>query len=370
MRRTRRIASAVTALAATMVALCAPATPGASAVGVQLTTRQLAGQRVIYSYPGLTPPESLLQLIRAGEVAGVIFFGENISSPGQIRSVIQQLTVANQQSPVRAPLLLVTDQEGGLVRRLPGAPVLSQKQIGQASDAVAQAEEAGTTAGENLRGVGMNVNLAPVLDVYRQPGDFLDQYQRSYSRDPAVVASLGRAFVTAQQRITGVAAAAKHFPGLGAATAQQNTDAAPVSLDVPLSTLRGVDESPYPAAIGAGVKLVMLSWATYPALDSGRPAGLSPTVVQGELRGSLRFGGVTVSDALEAGALRAYGSTAQRSVLAAQAGIDLLLCSARDVNQGRDSVTGLVDALATGQLGQADFTAGAQRVTALRTTLG
>jgi beta-N-acetylhexosaminidase len=346
--------------------LASLATPMAARSAPLAVTRQLAGQRVIYSYPGLTPPASLLQHIRDGEVAGVIFFKENIAGLDQIRSVTAQLAAANAQSPVKAPLLLMTDQEGGQVRRLPGAPVLSEKQIGQSADSVAAAEEAGTTAGENLRGAGMNVNLAPVVDVYRTPGDFLDQYQRSYSQNPATAAVLSRAFVTAQQRITGVAATAKHFPGLGSATTQQNTDLGPVTLNASLSTLRNVDEAPYTA----GAKLVMLSWAVYPALDGTRPAGLSRAVIQDELRGHLGYTGVTVSDAIEANALQAYGTAGQRGVLAAQAGIDLLLCSARDVKQGEDSVTAMVDALNSGQLDPGVFNAAAQRVTALRVNVG
>ena len=150
-----------------------------------LTSLQLAGQRVIGSYAGLTPPASLVAGIGNGQLAGVIFFGANISSETQIAGVIRQLRQAQAQSPVRLPLLLMTDQEGGQVRRLPGQPVLSEKQIGQSADPVAAATAAGTGAGQNLAGVGMNVNLAPVLDVYRQPGNFIDQYQRSYSDDPA-----------------------------------------------------------------------------------------------------------------------------------------------------------------------------------------
>jgi beta-N-acetylhexosaminidase len=326
--------------------LASLATPMAARSAPLAVTRQLAGQRVIYSYPGLTPPANLLQHIRDGEVAGVIFFKENIAGLDQIRSVTAQLAAANAQSPVKAPLLLMTDQEGGQVRRLPGAPVLSEKQIGQSADSVAAAEEAGTTAGENLRGAGMNVNLAPVVDVYRTPGDFLDQYQRSYSQNPATVAVLS--------------------PGLGSATTQQNTDLGPVTLNASLSTLRNVDEAPYTA----GAKLVMLSWAVYPALDGTRPAGLSRAVIQDELRGHLGYTGVTVSDAIEANALQAYGTAGQRGVLAAQAGIDLLLCSARDVKQGEDSVTAMVDALNSGQLDPGVFNAAAQRVTALRVNVG
>src|SRR6202007_1748300 len=160
---------------------------------------QLAGQRVIYSYSGLNPPAVLLSLIRQGEAAGVIFFGQNISSKAQISAVIRTLEAADasQSNPVRAPLLLMTDQEGGEGRRLPGAPVLSEKQIGQSAHPILAATNAGTGAGQNLRGVGMNVNLAPVLDVFRAPGDFDDQFGRSYSMDPNVVSVLGAHFIRA-----------------------------------------------------------------------------------------------------------------------------------------------------------------------------
>ena len=87
----------------------------------------------------------------------------------------------------------------------------------------------------------------------------------------------GQAFITAQQQ-TGVAATAKHFPGLGSATKSQNTDTGPVTLNASLSGLRSKDEVPYPAAITAGVKLIMASWATYPALDAAQPT-MAPCAV-------------------------------------------------------------------------------------------
>ncbi|HEX3780361.1 MAG TPA: glycoside hydrolase family 3 N-terminal domain-containing protein [Pseudonocardiaceae bacterium] len=333
-----------------------------------LTPQQLAGQRVIYSYTGLTPPADLLQHIEAGEAAGVIFFGDNISNLTQISSVIQTLDQANAQSPVKEPLLLMTDQEGGEVRRLPGGPTNSEKTIGASSDPSAEAASAGTDAGQLLASVGMNVNLAPVLDVYRTPGDFDDQYQRSYSSNPNIAASAGSAFVTAQQK-TGVAATVKHFPGLGAATASEDTDTEPVTLNVSLSDLRGIDELPYPAAISAGVKLVMVSWAVYPSLDPNYPAGLSSIVVQQELRGRLGFQGVTITDALEAGALENFGTDSQRGVSAAGAGMDLLLCASGQPSQGDDVETGLVAALQSGQLNSASFNASVQRITNLRNSL-
>jgi beta-N-acetylhexosaminidase len=335
---------------------------------VRLTPAQLAGQRVIFSYPGLTPPASLLDQISAGEAGGVIFFGENITSLAQIAAVCAQLKEAHDASPVRSPLLLMTDQEGGIVRRLPGAPVLSEKQIGASPDPPAQAAEAGNGAGENLAGVGMNLNLAPVLDVYRQAGNFDDEFGRSYSMNPYVCAECGVAFVTAQQALD-IAATGKHFPGLGAATVDQNTDLGPVTLDVPLADLRSIDEVPFRAVIAAGVRLVMCSWAVYPALDPELPSGLSPAIVGGELRRRLRFRGVTITDALEAGAIAAFGTPAQCGVLAARAGMDVLLASARDVSEGQDTVAALADALQSHDLDPGQFEIALRRVLALRDSL-
>ncbi|MFY9774478.1 MAG: glycoside hydrolase family 3 N-terminal domain-containing protein [Trebonia sp.] len=335
---------------------------------VKLTPAQLAGQRVIFSYPGLTPPASLLDQISAGEAGGVIFFGENITSLSQIAAVVAQLNEAHAASPVRSPLLLMTDQEGGIVRRLPGEPTASEKQIGESADPAAEAADAGAGAGENLAGVGMNLNLAPVLDVYRQAGNFDDEFGRSYSMDPNVCAECGAAFVTAQQKL-GIAATAKHFPGLGAATVDQNTDLGPVTLDVPLADLRSIDERPFLAAIAAGVRLVMTSWAVYPALDPELPSGLSPTIVGRELRQRLKFRGVTITDALEAGAIASFGTPAQCGVLAAQAGMDVLLASARDVSEGQDTVAALAEALQNHTLNPGHFDIALRRVLALRDSL-
>ena len=335
---------------------------------VKLTPAQRAGQRVIFSYPGATPPASLLDQISAGQAGGVIFFGENITSLAQIAAVVAQLKEAHDASPVRSPLLLMTDQEGGIVRRLPGEPVLSEKQIGESADPAEEAAQAGNGAGQNLAGVGMNLNLAPVLDVYRQAGNFDDEFGRSYSMDPAVCAECGAAFITAQQPLR-IAATAKHFPGLGAATVDQNTDLGPVTLDVPLVDLRSIDEVPFRAAIAAGVRLVMTSWAVYPALDPQLPSGLSPAIVGGELRRRLKFRGVTITDALEAGAIAAFGTPAECSVLAARAGMDVLLCSARDVSEGQDTVAALADALQHHALDPGHFDIALRRVLALRDSL-
>ena len=335
-----------------------------------LTDRQLAGQRVIYSYSGHTPPPELLAKIRAGQVAGVIFFSGNISSQAQLSKVAGELQQAamSKSDPVREPLLLMTDQEGGMVRRLPGGPAKSEKQIGLSVHPASAARNAGRVAAANLRSAGLNVNLAPVLDVYRKAGNFIDQFGRSYSRDPAIVSQLGADFIQAQQG-KGVAATAKHFPGLGAAARSENTDLRPVTLNLSRNQIRSVDELPYRQAIAVGTKLIMVSWASYPSLGTRRPAGLASVVVQGELRTRLGYTGVTITDALEAGALRAYGGTAQRAVMAATAGMDLLLCSVQNPSQGIDAVTALTGAYRNGSLNRTKFRDSVRRILALRMSL-
>ncbi|HET9169446.1 MAG TPA: glycoside hydrolase family 3 N-terminal domain-containing protein [Actinospica sp.] len=342
--------------------------PGSPLAG--LTPVQLAGQRVIYSFSGTTVPSSLLRLIREGEVGGVIFFADNITSVAELAADAKQLDAAQQESPVHLPLLLMTDQEGGEVRRIAGGePTESELAIGQSANPASTAAAAGGGAARTLSDAGLNVNLAPVLDVYATPGDFIDAFQRSYSNDPQIVSQAGAAFIAAQQK-GGVAATAKHFPGLGTASTNEDTDNVPVTLNQPLSQLRSVDELPYQAAISVGVDLIMVSWAVYPALDANRPAGLSSAIVQGELRQRLGYGGVTITDALEAGALKAYGGPGQRAVDAAEAGMDILLCSSGSVSQGEEATQALASALQGGQLTAGSFNAAVARVDALRAKLG
>ena len=354
--------------------LAAVPTGGASATDAEplgLSPAQQVGQRVIWSYPGMTPPQALFDAIRAGLVGGVIFFGENINRTdrSQIQAVTSALAQAQVDSGIGYPLLLMTDQEGGIVQRLPGLPGISEKQIGASPDPVGTAQSAGTGAAQNLLDAGMNCNLAPVLDVFRQAGNFDDQFGRSYSMDPVVCGECGAASITAQQTL-GVVTTAKHFPGLGAATRAQNTDLGPVVLDVSLPDLRSIDELPFTYAINSNVDMIMTSWATYPALDSSLPSGLSPRIVRGELRGRLRYRGVTITDAIEAGALQAFGDTGERAVASVAAGMDIVLCSARDLSQGQDAVDALEAALADGQLDRGEAIHALERVLALRGRLG
>jgi beta-N-acetylhexosaminidase len=329
-----------------------------------LTDAQLAGQRIVYGFSGRTAPPALLQRIRQGRAAGVILFSYNIGTRAQIRRLVASLQRAAEDrdlpEALRAPLLIMVDQEGGQVRRLPGSPTVSPAEIGR-DGRTSMAFGAGRAAGQNLAGVGINVNLAPVVDVARS-GSVIGRFERSFGSDVAKVSRLGSAFVRGLES-AGVQATPKHFPGLGAA--KVNTDVAHVTINLPVSTLRRVDETPFANAIRAGADLVMVSSAVYPAFGPRVPAAFSRPIVEGELRERLGFGGVVVTDALGTPGLAGYGTPRQQAERAAGVSVDVLLYS-NGYEQGTRGATYLEQALRAGRLDRDEFEQSVNRVIALR----
>lgn len=196
-----------------------------------------AGYHVIWSWPGTSIPQELIDATTAGKVGGVIFFGENINDqlPAQLESL--QDAYKKSKSYPGFPLLVVTDQEGGKVNRLPGGPVMSAKAIGASNDPAGEAASAGSTVADVFSNYNTNGDLAPVVDVFREQGDFTDSVGRSFSMDTAIVGKRAASWVTSLQS-RGYVATAKHFPGLGAAGKTANTDLKPVTLNVSLADLR------------------------------------------------------------------------------------------------------------------------------------
>jgi beta-N-acetylhexosaminidase len=336
-----------------------PAAPVATAADrPALTDAQLVGQRMVFAYPGPTPPAALKRRIRAGEAAGVILFARNIASPAALGRTLARLQAIPRPASVDAPLLVLVDQEGGAVRRLPGAPAAGAS----ATTTPAAAHAAGLGAGRNLRSVGANVDLAPVVDVAHR-GSVLAHEGRTYGRSGATVSALAGAFAQGLGE-AGVAATYKHFPGFGAA--KQNTDDAPVRISTTLAGLRRVDLVPYERP-PAAVKLVMLSTAVYPARDP-RPAAFSRRWATLELRDRLHFDGVSITDDLQTPAVSRFGTPAQLAFLAARAGVDLPLF-ARDYTAGARAAVGLVRALRADRLSRTEAQAAATRVLALRRSL-
>ena len=299
-------------------------------------------------------------MIRAGEVAGVILFEENLPSPDAARRLSREIEAIRRPRALRDPLLIMVDQEGGLVKRLPGAPTLSAARMGEAGARVSR--EQGRATAANLREAGIGVDLAPVLDVARAGGTIAET-ERGFGSTAARVAATAVPFATGL-RESGVVATAKHFPGLGAAG--ENTDFAVQRIDLSKRELRAVDERPYRRFIAAGGEMVMLSSAIYPAF-SPRPAAFARPIASGELRGRLGFAGVSITDALESVAVREFGGPAAAGLAAVAAGTDLLLFT--DHRAAALAGEALLRRLRRSPSARVAFEASAGRVLRLRHTL-
>lgn len=279
--------------------------------GAGPTVPELVGRLLLVRMHGTRPSASFLARIRRGEIGGVVLYADNLGpgGPARLTATLQ----AAARAGGRSPLLIAVDQEGGLVKRLPGAPTLAPPQM--RTPAVAEAQ--GRAAARTLRAAGIGVDLAPVLDVGR--GGFVTP--RTFGSTPAEVASRGPAFAAGLAR-GGVLATAKHFPGLG--YARLSTDQAVARVTASAAALYA-DWLPFRRAISAGIPLVMMSTAVYPALGSTWPAALSPDEVHA-LR-SLGFRGAIVTDALRTPEVARYLPVGEAAVQAVAAGCDLVLAA-------------------------------------------
>jgi beta-N-acetylhexosaminidase len=300
------------------------------------------------------PSPRFLSRIRNGKMGGVVL----LRNGWLTRATAARVTAELQQAACTRgePLLIAVDQEGGLVRRLFWAPPTeAPAYMTNPIDAATQASGAAAA----LRSVGIDVDFAPVVDTPGSARSFLGS--RAFSHSRSWNASMGRSFVGGLQD-NGIAATAKHFPGLGLASG--NTDNGRIVIRSAAWKVReGL--TPFASAIKAGVKLVMLSTAVYPKLEpSDRPAAFSPTIVNGILRKQLGFKGVTVTDSLTAPAADRIPHTATRAMLA---GSDLLIFGAESASE-RGYSTLLADKAGSARL-QARLTQAASRIRALKAWL-
>jgi beta-N-acetylhexosaminidase len=273
----------------------------------RFTLRQQVGQVTISTFSGTSRPEYIRRRLRARETAGVILFGANGDAPAVWRRLTRSL-----QRAAGGEALIMVDQEGGAIRTVDHVGPSEGQPFQGPPAAVSRAAR---SAGRGLRAVGINVNLAPVADVPRA-GSVMAT--RSFAGGEAQIAARTRASIRGL-RDGRVAATAKHFPGLGAATV--NTDDGPSTIRAPVTR----DLVPFRAAIDEGVPLVMLSHASYPVLDPRRIASQSSPIVTGLLRRRLGFEGVIVTDSLEAAAVLARSGIADAAERSIRAGADLIL---------------------------------------------
>lgn len=297
----------------------------------------------------------------AAGAGGVILFGSQ--APADLGA---QTTALRSLVPGRLGLLVMTDEEGGGVQRMPNlvgslpwasemGASLTPTQITQEVAAVAR----------NMAQNGVNMDLAPVVDVDGQdvaPGPTDPDGWRSFSGSTSVVAADGVAYMQGLEQ-GGVIPVLKHFPGLGGASG--NTDDGPADT-LPWWTLEQSALPPFEAGIAAGAPAIMVSNALVPGL-SQVPASLSPAVIEEELVGTLHFGGLIMTDSLSAGAISSAGYTpSAAAVQALEAGADMVMYGTTDPSvdqaQFQAIVTAITSAVTAGSLTQARLQSAATAV--------
>ncbi|MEJ2671326.1 MAG: beta-N-acetylhexosaminidase [Deltaproteobacteria bacterium] len=276
------------------------------------------GQLLMVGIPGPRMDAVARELVQDLKVGGVILFARNIESPQQVWELTRDLQRQAQEAAGR-PLLIAVDQEGGPVQRLkaPFTLIPPARELG-ATKTPAEVEQMSWQVARELALVGINVNLAPVLDVPRTPACPL--WDRAYSPDPEDAARFGVAAIRGYLA-GGVIPAAKHFPGLGD-TGVDSHEVLPVAQSG--EAQRPTDLLPFRQAVTAGAPLVMTAHLKVPEWDE-RPATLSPVALQDWLRRRLGFAGVIITDDLEMGAIATQLPPSHGAKAALIAGADLLL---------------------------------------------
>jgi beta-N-acetylhexosaminidase len=277
----------------------------------ELTLSQQVGQLLLVRFAGTRVPAYVRARVRERRVAGVVLFRDNVRSPGQLRALT---TILRREGG--SPIVAV-DQEGGAVRTVGWAPPAAGAPQQAATGTVRASAQRSARA---LRSLGITVTLAPVADVPSVSDAVIAS--RSFSSVSSVASNAIRSAVRGW-RAGGIASTAKHFPGLGAA--RVNSDDASVTISRSRSRLEARDLPPFRAAIRAGMPLVMVGHARYPALDPDRIASQSPLVIAGLLRNRLGFRGVVITDSMEAEASLATGDIGTVCERAVRAGADLML---------------------------------------------
>lgn len=287
---------------------------------MEMTVRQMLGQKLVFGFHGTELSEEFRSLIREYKIGNVILFLRNVASADQLRRLCAQIQELILEV-TGYPAFIVIDQEGGMVTRLPADAVTVPGAM--AISATEDPDNARIAAGitiRQLRGLGVNFNMAPVLDVNSNPANPVIGV-RSIGDDPHKAALYGEATVRAYEN-TGVYCCGKHFPGHG----DTNVDSH-IGLPRIEKTMEELERSeliPFRRCIGAGIPAIMSSHILFPNIEKENvPGTMSRTIITDLLKKRLGFKGLVFSDCLEMDAIQKYYGTAGGTVAAIKAGIDL-----------------------------------------------
>jgi beta-N-acetylhexosaminidase len=285
------------------------------------------GQLVVGGFGGTSLPPAFARALRERRRGGAILFKPNVEGGlAQVAALTRELHAAMPEAP-----LVGIDQEGGRVTRLRGdvLDVPPMRTVAAWGD-VALAERIAAVVGAELASLGFTIDFAPVLDVNTCAGNPVIG-DRAFGDDAATCARFGVAWIRGLQQ-SGLLACGKHFPGHGDTSKDSHLDLPQVVQ--PLQRIEQVELRPFREAVAAGVASLMTAHVVYSAIDSERPATLSPSACT-DLRGRIGFGGMLFSDDLEMKAIADRWSIEEASVQAVAAGCDALLVCRSDEKQER-----------------------------------
>lgn len=310
------------------------------------------GQLVMFGFSGVTEPGSeFCEILETYHVGNIVLYGGNInranSSDGGFKDAAKLTTALEKRNPTELPYLVSIDIEGGRVQRFkwPSAPV-SANTLGKKND-YDLAYNQFLTVGETLRQVGINMNLAPVLDVAKEPmKTFLTT--RIISSDAEIAAKMGSAIIAALNDAACLSTA-KHFPGHGATTEDTHETTPVVSKS--LEQMESYELIPFRAGIEAGVDAMLVAHIFYPQLDETHIASMSERIITDLLRDEMGFTGIVMSDDFRMSGLTSRYDAGEAAVRFLLAGGDLILCGPNHALQ-RKIMTALTEAAANGTLTQ------------------
>ena len=329
---------------------------------MEMTVRQMLGQKLIFGFHGTELPGEFKELIREYKIGNVILFLRNVQSAAQLRRLcgeIQELIL----EVTGYPAFIVIDQEGGLVSRLPADAVTVPCAMAvSATDEPDNARAAAQITIRQLQGLGVNFNMAPVLDVNTNPKNPVIGV-RSMGDDPRRVACYGEAAVRAY-RNTGVFCCGKHFPGHGDTDVDSHLGLP--RIDKTVEELEQEELIPFRRCIEAGIPAIMSSHILFPKIETEPvPGTMSRAVITDLLKKRLGFKGLVFSDCLEMAAIQKYYGTARGTVAAIKAGVDLAELSST-ISLMRDTAKAVNDAAEQGEFDMEELRESVEKILAVK----
>ncbi|MBN1966621.1 MAG: glycoside hydrolase family 3 protein, partial [Anaerolineae bacterium] len=327
-----------------------------------MNTTELVAQLFMVSLWGPELSEEAVAFLETYNPGGVVLFGDNAVTPEQITDLTNTLQLTGLRHPDGLPAWIAIDQEGGVVTRLPEGFTtfpLSMAIAGTGDPAYARA--IGQAMAEELRAIGITMNLAPVADLETNPDNPIIA-RRSFGADPELVGEMVAAIVDGMQS-GGVMATAKHFPGHGETTSDSHLSLPMLLLD--RTRIDSVELIPFEYAIDANVGAIMAGHLWYPALDPApeSPASLSYPVLSHLLRQELGFTGLIMTDALDMDAIDVRYGLPQAAVMAIQAGADLVTPGPHvGLHTQQAAIDAVVVAVNSGLISQARIVESVRRV--------